>query len=52
VQIFYFKSHIFAGQVELDPKEYNDFLWLSKEEMETKVPLEYWGSIRDMLSEI
>jgi large subunit ribosomal protein L46 len=52
IKVFFFKSHIFAGQVKLDPTEYTDFLWLSKEEMEHKVPREYWESIRDMISEI
>jgi len=51
-KIFFLKSHIFAGQVELNPSEYADFLWLSKQEIESKVPSEYWESIRDMLSDI
>jgi len=49
---FFFKSHIFAGQVDIDASLYSDFLWLSKQEMESKVPKEYWVSICDMLSEI
>ena len=48
---FFMKARIFAGQanVQQETKAYEDFKWLSKEEIQQKVHPQYWARIEDML---
>lgn len=48
---FFFKAHIMAGQAKPDVKGIQDFAWLTKQEIQTRVNLEYWNRIKDILSE-
>jgi len=48
---FFFKAHIMAGQAKPDAKAVQDFAWLTKQEIQTRVKLEYWNGIKDVLSE-
>ena len=48
-QVFFFKAHIFAGQVQL--RGIKDFAWLTKEEIEQRVAKDYWIGTKDMLSD-
>lgn len=48
---FFFKAHIMAGQAKPDVKTVQDFAWLTKQEIQTRVKPEYWNGIKDMLSE-
>lgn len=52
-RVFFMKSRIMAGQVDLSKNEYGDseHQWLAKEEVEKKVHPGYWSSIRNMLTE-
>ena len=40
-----------AGQAKPDVKGIQDFAWLTKQEIQTRVNLEYWNRIKDILSE-
>ena len=48
---FFMKARIFAGQADVrqEMKAYQDFKWLSKEEIQEKVAPSYWSRIKDML---
>ncbi|KAG8968559.1 54S ribosomal protein L17 mitochondrial [Tulasnella sp. 419] len=46
-KIFFFKAHVFAGQVSST----NDFAWLTKQEIKDRVDEQYWSGVKDMLSE-
>ncbi|RMZ80940.1 hypothetical protein DV737_g2781, partial [Chaetothyriales sp. CBS 132003] len=48
---FFMKARIFAGQanVQQDAQAYQDFKWLTKEEIKTVVDSSYWSRIQDML---
>ncbi|RMZ91554.1 hypothetical protein DV736_g1197, partial [Chaetothyriales sp. CBS 134916] len=48
---FFMKARIFAGQanVQQDAQAYQDFKWLTKEEIKTVVDSAYWSRIQDML---
>jgi len=48
---FFFKAHIMAGQAKLNTKSVQDFAWLTKQEIRTRVEPEYWDGIRDILSD-
>lgn len=50
---FFMKSRIMAGQADLTNNQLGleDFKWLSKDEIQHVVPLDYYLSIRNMLSE-
>ncbi|KAJ7090195.1 39S mitochondrial ribosomal protein L46-domain-containing protein [Mycena belliarum] len=47
---FFFKAHIMAGQVHpgLSVKE---FVWVTKQEIRTRVARDYWEGVKDMLSD-
>ncbi|KAH9180377.1 50S ribosomal subunit L30 [Lactarius sanguifluus] len=48
--VFFFKGHIMSGQVK--PSEsVADFAWLTKKEIEKRVDEQYWGGVKDMLSD-
>jgi len=50
-KIFFFKAHIFAGQVSL-PSDASDFAWLTKQEIGERISTSdeaYWSSVKDML---
>ncbi|KAF9052771.1 39S mitochondrial ribosomal protein L46-domain-containing protein [Panaeolus papilionaceus] len=49
--VFFFKGHIMAGQVKPEGKGVEDFAWLTKEEIETRVVPHYWNAIKDILSD-
>jgi large subunit ribosomal protein L46 len=40
-----------AGQAKLNTKSVQDFAWLTKQEIRTRVEPEYWDGIRDILSD-
>jgi large subunit ribosomal protein L46 len=55
---FFLKARIFAGQVDVNYKlgkvqmtPYDDFQWLTKQEIEPMVHSKYWSAIKDMLVE-
>ncbi|KAI5124065.1 hypothetical protein M0805_003892 [Coniferiporia weirii] len=50
-KIFFYKAHIFAGQVQTAERSISDFAWLTKEEIESRVSKEYWLGTKDMLSD-
>ncbi|KAF9452826.1 hypothetical protein P691DRAFT_696140 [Macrolepiota fuliginosa MF-IS2] len=48
--VFFYKAHIMAGQVR--PAEgIQDFAWLTKQEIEQRLDKDYWGNVKDMLSD-
>ncbi|KAF5330526.1 hypothetical protein D9619_005685 [Psilocybe cf. subviscida] len=49
--LFFYKAHIMSGQVHPEGKHIQDFAWLTKEEISTKVEPTYWDSVRDILSD-
>lgn len=49
--LFFYKAHIMSGQVHPAGKHIEDFAWLTKEEISTKVEPSYWDSIKDILSD-
>ncbi|KAG8902293.1 54S ribosomal protein L17 mitochondrial [Tulasnella sp. 403] len=49
-KVFFFKVHIFSGQVNLNSSNVQDFAWLTKEEIADRVEEAYWSGIKDMLS--
>lgn len=48
---FFIKTRIFAGQANVaqPTQTYEDFAWLTKEEVEAKVHPRYWNRIKNML---
>lgn len=52
-RVFFMKSRIMAGQLDISKNELGDteFQWLAKEEVAQKVDSPYWKSIRNMLTE-
>ena len=51
-QTFFFKGHILAGQCQpAVAAGFQDFAWLSKEEIQSHVDDQYWEGIKDMLSD-
>jgi large subunit ribosomal protein L46 len=50
---FFMKARIMAGQANLKGNAlgFNDFQWLSKEEVQKAVDSKYWHSVRNMLAE-
>ena len=48
--VFFFKAHIMAGQVR-PGKSVTDFAWLTKKEISKRVDGQYWGGVKDMLSD-
>lgn len=44
---FYFKSRLVSGHMNIG----TEFQWLTREEIKAKVPVGYWGAIKDVLSE-
>ncbi|KAG8987467.1 54S ribosomal protein L17 mitochondrial [Tulasnella sp. JGI-2019a] len=51
-KIFFFKAHIFAGQVAKDASSMEDFAWLTKQEIANRVDEKYWSGIKDMLLDV
>ena len=51
LQVFFYKAHIFAGQVQPAEKRITDFAWLTKEEIESYVDKDYWEGTKDMLAD-
>ncbi|GIZ45151.1 hypothetical protein CKM354_000833200 [Cercospora kikuchii] len=51
LKAFFMKARIMAGQADLTNNAYGDqdFLWLTREEIEKVVDVAYWRSIRGML---
>ncbi|KAF8874638.1 60S ribosomal protein L17 [Gymnopilus junonius] len=49
--VFFFKAHILAGQVAPAGNSIQDFAWLTKQEIRTRVDEPYWNSIKDILSD-
>ena len=47
---FFFKAHIMAGQVR-PGKSVKDFVWVTKQEIKTRVKKDYWEGVKDMLSD-
>ncbi|KAJ1797383.1 hypothetical protein LPJ59_003176 [Coemansia sp. RSA 2399] len=49
---FFIKGHILRGQAKPASALASDFRWVTREEVESAVSPEYWGSVKDMLSSI
>ncbi|KAH7927741.1 hypothetical protein BV22DRAFT_1060488 [Leucogyrophana mollusca] len=49
--VFFYKAHIMAGQVRPDRTRTQDFAWLTKGEIGTRVDPDYWLGIKDLLSD-
>ncbi|KAG2348577.1 hypothetical protein BDR05DRAFT_973629 [Suillus weaverae] len=49
--VFFYKAHIMAGQVRPNRAHAQDFAWLTKGEIKTRVDEDYWLGIKDMLSD-
>jgi len=49
--VFFYKTHILAGQVESNGPSAIDFAWLTKEEIKGYVAREHWHGVKDMLSD-
>ncbi|KAI9017506.1 hypothetical protein BC832DRAFT_618053 [Gaertneriomyces semiglobifer] len=47
---FFMKAHIISGRVE--PKIGDNFAWLSKDEIQERVDVEYWKSVCGMFAEL
>ncbi|KAJ6606588.1 hypothetical protein DFH09DRAFT_896899 [Mycena vulgaris] len=47
---FFFKAHIMAGQVR-PGSTVKEFVWVTKQEIKTRVTRDYWEGIKDMLSD-
>ncbi len=52
-KVFYLKGRIMAGQADLKGNKmgYEDFNWLSKEELEEKLEPTYFRSVRNMMAD-
>ena len=51
-QTFFFKGHILAGQCQpVVAAGIQDFAWLAKEEIQSRVHDRYWEGVKDMLSD-
>lgn len=50
---FFIKTRIFAGQADVAQENpaWEDFAWLSKDEIEHKVHPRYWARVKNMLAE-
>lgn len=50
---FFIKTRIFAGQADVAQENaaWEDFAWLSKEEIRQRVHERYWSRIKNMLAE-
>ncbi|KAJ4488337.1 39S mitochondrial ribosomal protein L46-domain-containing protein [Lentinula aciculospora] len=48
---FFYKAHILAGQARPNPETVKDFAWVTKQEVEIRVPEYYWNGVKDMLSD-
>lgn len=51
IQEFFFKAHVFAGQVQTQEQGITDFAWLTKHEIASRVAEDYWLRTKDMLSD-
>ncbi|KAG2115219.1 39S mitochondrial ribosomal protein L46-domain-containing protein [Suillus discolor] len=49
--VFFYKAHIMAGQVRPNRTHTQDFAWLTKGEIKTRVDEDYWLGIKDILSD-
>ncbi|KAG1774248.1 39S mitochondrial ribosomal protein L46-domain-containing protein [Suillus placidus] len=49
--VFFYKAHIMAGHVRPNRAHAQDFAWLTKGEIKTRVDEDYWLGIKDMLSD-
>jgi hypothetical protein len=50
LKVFYMKSQIFSGQVQLDEKRYKDFAWLDKSELQSYLSPADYAAIKDSLA--
>ncbi|KAF1991081.1 50S ribosomal subunit L30 [Aulographum hederae CBS 113979] len=52
-KVFFMKARIMAGQADLQNNifGYQDFAWLSREELEEAVTKKYWDAIKNMLAD-
>jgi len=52
LKTFFFKGHILAGQCQpVAAASIQDFAWLAKEEIQSRVDGQYWEGVKDMLSD-
>ncbi|KAG1765738.1 hypothetical protein EV702DRAFT_1204474 [Suillus placidus] len=49
--VFIYKAHIMAGQVRPNRAHAQDFAWLTKGEIKTRVDEDCWLGIKDMQSD-
>ncbi|KAI8910286.1 hypothetical protein EDD86DRAFT_225710 [Gorgonomyces haynaldii] len=47
---FFLKTHLLAGKIEILNKQFSDYKWLTRQEMEQELKPEYYNQIKDMLS--
>jgi large subunit ribosomal protein L46 len=52
-KVFFLKGRIFAGQADLKDNTmgYNDFNWLTRDELKEKLPADYFYSVRNMMAD-
>lgn len=52
-KVFFLKGRIMAGQADLKGNKLGlqDFNWLTKEELQEKLPEEYFHSVRNMMAD-
>lgn len=52
-KVFFLKGRILAGQADLKGNKLGlqDFNWLTKDELEEKLPFEYFRSVRNMMAD-
>jgi len=50
--VFFYKTHILAGQVEPNGSSVVDFAWLTREEIKGCVERGYWHGVKNMLSDL
>lgn len=48
-QVFFLKAQLLAGRVQLDDRELEDYLWLTKEEIRDYVSEDYYSAVEHTL---
>ncbi|ORX96254.1 hypothetical protein K493DRAFT_314588 [Basidiobolus meristosporus CBS 931.73] len=51
-KVFFMKARIFSGQAAPEAKTFQDFAWVTKQELKDYVHEDYYNAVKDMLSEL
>ncbi|KAK9702609.1 hypothetical protein K7432_011170 [Basidiobolus ranarum] len=51
-KVFFMKARIFAGQAAPEATKFQDFAWVTKQELKDYVHEDYYNAVKDMLSEL